>query len=166
MTDYSRFSTRKRIGIDAGHRVPDHGSKCFRIHGHRYEVEAEVVGTLQVEGEERGMTMDFGFIKKYMMEEIHDPCDHKLILAWNDPIISDLAIEGSVAIRVGATAVGTFPTGIDIYCVESSPTAENLARHWFERLGPRITKHTDGEAFLKSITVWETPTSVAKYPAD
>ena len=40
------FEITREIGLDAAHRVPDHASKCFHIHGHRYTVFATVEGHL------------------------------------------------------------------------------------------------------------------------
>ena len=40
----NRCELTRRIGIDMGHRVPDHGSKCRNPHGHRYEILATCEG--------------------------------------------------------------------------------------------------------------------------
>ncbi|MHB8760606.1 MAG: 6-pyruvoyl trahydropterin synthase family protein, partial [Thiobacillus sp.] len=29
----------RRLEFDAGHRIPNHGSQCRHLHGHRYALE-------------------------------------------------------------------------------------------------------------------------------
>jgi 6-pyruvoyltetrahydropterin/6-carboxytetrahydropterin synthase len=143
------YRITREIGIDAGHRVPQHGSKCRSLHGHRYTIQATCEGPLAQAGEETGMVLDFGFLKDEMMGEIDEPCDHALIL-WNqDPLI------GILTGQEGCTK---------LYQVAFSPTAENLARHWFERLAPRVAARTGGRATLTNLRVLETPNCWADYP--
>lgn len=163
----SFFTITREIGIDAGHRVTYHGSKCRNIHGHRYTVQATCKGTLAIEGEEEGMVQDFAFLKEIMMGEIDDPCDHGLILWVQDPLLA--ALPGVQSLDVEKVRREHYQLtrwdGGKLYVINSVPTAENLARHWFDRMAPRITKSTEGRAYLYSITVYETPNCSAEYPA-
>ncbi len=62
------YTMSREIGIDAGHRVPTHGSKCKNLHGHRYTIQAICkAGFLQSEGEQKAMVIDFGFLKEEML---------------------------------------------------------------------------------------------------
>ena len=144
----SVFSITREIGIDAGHRVPLHGSKCRSLHGHRYTVQATCEGTLAEAGEQDGMVLDFGFLKDEMMVEIDTPCDHALILWCEDPL---------VGVLTGHEGCGK------LYVLNSTPTAENLARHWFERLAPRVVARSEGNATLVNIRVFETPNCWADF---
>jgi 6-pyruvoyltetrahydropterin/6-carboxytetrahydropterin synthase len=153
-----KFQITREIGIDAGHRVTYHGSKCRNVHGHRYTVQATCEGPLYREGEQQGMVLDFGFLKEEMMSEIDEPCDHGMILWDQDPLVP-LFLPQSFTVT---GSVNHGPMG-KVYIVPFVPTAENLARHWFERLAPRVTARTKDQAWLKSITVWETPNCMAKY---
>src|SRR5262245_26860983 len=83
------FEITREIGIDAGHRVTWHGSKCRNLHGHRYTVQALGSGPLGGEGEQLGMVLDFGFLKEEMLAEIDAPCDHGMILWIDDPILRE-----------------------------------------------------------------------------
>jgi len=47
--------------------------------------------------------------------------------------------------------------------VPFQPTAECLARHWFERLASRVASRSDGMAELVRVSVWETPNCRADY---
>ena len=76
----------REIGIDMGHRVPDHGSKCRNPHGHRYQIIATCRGPiLDISGnEENGMVVDFGNLKKYMMDILDSVFDHGFLITYKD----------------------------------------------------------------------------------
>ncbi len=136
----------RKIEIDAGHRIPDHASKCKNLHGHRYVIEATCRGPLFDAGEQRGMVIDFGFLKALMVEHIDGPCDHGTILYQGDELV--------------AAWQSWFGK---VYIIDTIPTAENLARHWFELLAPEVVARTDGAATLVNIRVWETPNCYADF---
>jgi 6-pyruvoyltetrahydropterin/6-carboxytetrahydropterin synthase len=136
----SGYIVTKEVEFDAGHRVPDHNSKCFNVHGHRYRVRAYVEATeLQLMGSSKGMVVDFGDLKM-ALNEICGQFDHKLLVFTADPIAPDLmGLPGAVG-------------------VPYTPTAENIARDWYDRL-----THVVPWGRLKQIVVWETPSSRAVY---
>lgn len=142
-----RFQITRRIEIDAAHRVPDHQSKCFNIHGHRYVIEATCEGRLAHAGAEKDMVLDFGFLKEEMVRHIHDPCDHAMIASTADPLLLQIQ-----------------PACGKLYLIVGSPTAEVLARHWYDLLAPTIQRITHGRAKLACIRVYETPNCYADYP--
>lgn len=162
-----RFQITREIGIDAGHRVPDHGSKCRNQHGHRYTIHATCTGELALSGEEAGMVMDFGFLKDLMIEVIDKNCDHANILYIHDPLAARLydgyCVDTQVAVRNHGYARVQGHGGW-LYLVPFSPTAENLAAHWYGRLAPLVTQRSQQRAALTKITVWETPNCFASYP--
>lgn len=163
------YEITREIGLDAGHRIALHGSKCQNVHGHRYRVLATITGPLVEEGSESGMVVDFGFLKDYMMTTIHDYCDHRLILGRDDPLVNFL-IEDEVA---GIPEIGDRGTycvttleaivGFALYVIKETPTAENLAEHWFVRLDSLMRARGIDRAHLKSLTVFETPNCYAVY---
>ncbi len=137
----------REIGIDAAHRVPDHGSKCRHVHGHRYTVQATCAGTLQTVGAQTGMVLDFGFLKDEMMSVIDEPCDHAMLVWCEDPLLD------------------RFQDCCGKLCIiPYVPTAENLARYWFDLLEPRVDSRTRGLARLARLRVYETPNCWADYP--
>jgi 6-pyruvoyltetrahydropterin/6-carboxytetrahydropterin synthase len=127
----------RRIEFDAGHRVPMHDGKCRNPHGHRYVVEAHITGPVAVDG----MVLDFGIIKQRMVETIHDPLDHKFIVAATDhEMLRDLA---------------DWPLVVLPY----PPTAENLAHWCFYQLDAVLA-----DPFrVGRMVVWETPNGRAEY---
>lgn len=151
----------KTIGLDMGHRIPDHHSKCRHLHGHRYTVTATVTGELAAEGSQAGMVMDFGFLKGAMLEAIHDPYDHKLALYAGDPLVPFFG-----------RRLPDYLRGLDLdhslVVVSEIPTAENLAQLWYESLEGQIDDRIHSalipeEVRLVRLEVQETPTSVAVY---
>jgi 6-pyruvoyltetrahydropterin/6-carboxytetrahydropterin synthase len=154
----------RRIEIDAAHRVPRHHSKCRNLHGHRYVVEAWCQGPLD-DGTQDGMVIDFGFLKEEMVSIIDDPCDHSAIFSVDDPILDILLddrrdVQHEVGLEGYAQRIAAFGK---IYIIPGVPTAENLARHWFDRLEARVCVRTAGRAQLGLVKVWETPNCWASY---
>lgn len=143
-----KFEITREIGIDAAHRVPDHASKCFNLHGHRYTILATCRGPLIDSGEQTGMVVEFGFLKEEMMAVCDTPADHATILWEGDPMLEGLR-----------------PYLGKLVVLPVVPTAENLARYWFDLLAPRVVERSLGHAHLAYLTVWETPNCHARYPA-
>src|SRR4051812_30832616 len=84
------FRITKTIEFDYGHRIPDHKSKCFNVHGHRARVKATVEGPLHVFGSSTGMVQDFSELKEAMMDEIHQRFDHCFLAVTEDPLFKTL----------------------------------------------------------------------------
>ena len=170
------FNIMRSIEIDAAHRVPEHGSGCRNLHGHRYKIEAYCKGELATEGEQQGMALDFKFLKEEMMRHIHDPCDHGMMLRYNDPLLELLAPNIAAMAEVVAMKDvyhdGMFLAdnsmwnkGLKLYILPMVPTAENLAKHFYCKLFEHIKHRSDDRAKLARIRVWETPNCFAEYPA-
>ncbi|MBY0431940.1 MAG: 6-carboxytetrahydropterin synthase [Rhodospirillales bacterium] len=172
----STYTVTRGIAIDAGHRIMTHGSKCRHLHGHRYVVEAECQAGHLVEdgGEQTDMVLDFGFLKEEMLARIDAFCDHGFIaniadsalLAMFAPKEEEAGWQRRCAAEVRAH--GFFLDecnclGTKLYLVPFNPTAECLARHWFERLEEPVRRRSGGLARLVRISVWETPNCRADY---
>src|SRR5688500_13961956 len=82
-------SITRKIEIDAGHRIPDHKSKCRNAHGHRYVLEASVEGPLSQSGSDQGMVQDFGDLKAILMQAVGVPWDHGFLVWVNDTLMRD-----------------------------------------------------------------------------
>jgi 6-pyruvoyltetrahydropterin/6-carboxytetrahydropterin synthase len=142
------FIVSKEVEFDAGHRVPNHESKCRNPHGHRYKVRVSISGDLvdTPGAPDEGMLADFGNMKSIMMQSIHDPLDHGFIVYEGDDLMRRAIYNGD---QDWKTIV--FPY---------IPTAENLALWCYEKLEGAVRAMGFS---LDSVTVWETPTSVATY---
>lgn len=172
MAAENRFSITRKVELDAGHRVPLHDSKCKNIHGHRYVVEATVGSHHLVgKGSETGMIMDYGFLKQLMVEYIHDVYDHALILAVQDTTLLDVLLPHGHDFRKIPTDLNPpFVTydrvGSKLVIVPEVPTAENLAKQWYDILKPPVMKKLNwaAGARLDRVRVFETPNCWADYP--
>lgn len=157
------YAITREIAIDAGHRVTNHGSKCKNLHGHRYVIQATCIGPLEEDGMSEGMVLDFGFLKEEMLAVIDAVCDHALIL-WQDDELLKILNNDNEFYRTSSEAIQSSGIGGKLYIVPFVPTAENLARHWFELLFPKVRHRTHGKASLTRIRVYETPNCWADYP--
>lgn len=102
----------------AGHRVLGHENKCRHLHGHNYRVHF----TIQSEDglDSIGRVIDFSMIKLFLCEWLELNWDHKTLLYKEDPLVEELK-------KI---------TPQDIVTVPFNPTAENMARHLVEQVGP------------------------------
>lgn len=153
----------KQIEIDMGHRVMNHKSKCKNIHGHRYKIEVGVDDKIITEKgvSNEGMVIDFGDLKKIMMNEIDEVYDHGFIMSKEDDLlmkIFDVEIMGEVKNANRYVSLNNIDSKIIV--VDFIPTAENLAKHWFDIIKGELEKI---KIKLKFVRVWETPTSSAIY---
>jgi 6-pyruvoyltetrahydropterin/6-carboxytetrahydropterin synthase len=167
----STFNITKEIGLDMGHRVTNHASKCRNVHGHRYRVEAVIGGNLFNEGSQEGMVLDFGFLKQALTEAIHDVCDHGMMFWSKDPVLESLDPElkkmaDSLILQSKSYACITTqhePGFGKLLISNFVPTAENLSKYWFEVLQVKINEMGYPQVQVVEMRVWETPTSLAIY---
>jgi 6-pyruvoyltetrahydropterin/6-carboxytetrahydropterin synthase len=148
------YFVSKEVEFDAGHRVPNHASKCRNPHGHRYKVRATFTGALvnRSGASDEGMVIDFGDISTMLQEHVHDVYDHGFIVYENDLLKEALLNFGEES-----------ETRYKIVVVDWIPTAENMAKEIFEDLYPEVTELYGEQVSLYRIDVHETPKSVATY---
>lgn len=141
----------KWIEFDAGHRVPNHTSKCRNPHGHRYRVEVFVGGEVIDDpfAPDDGMVIDFGVVKELLMEHVHDVLDHGFMVHVDDTAM----LHG---LELGQDKDGNW----NVVVMMKVPTAENIAEWVAERLGPLLAER---RVRLSCVTVNETPTSSATF---
>lgn len=128
--------------FDAAHFLAGYQGKCRNIHGHRFRallfVESE---TLREDTQERGMCMDFSIVKqawKEMLEEY----DHNFLIETGS-----LQTDTMKALRA---------EGFSIMELPFRPTAENLAKHFYEKM--------EQMGFpVSQVQVYETPNNCATY---
>jgi len=153
------FTIQRQIEIDAGHRVPYHDSKCRYLHGHRWRIVAHVESPELVAPDPKrpdsGMVVDFGEIKRVLMEEIHNKFDHRLILWAEDPLFEAHPDPGLFMNVLGYANIHD-----SIRTIPTIPTSEGLAQYWAGLVAPGL----QGAHFrLVQLDVWETPNSCATY---
>ncbi|MBT4762702.1 MAG: 6-carboxytetrahydropterin synthase QueD [Bdellovibrionaceae bacterium] len=139
----------KQIEFDAGHRLPNHASKCKNLHGHRYQIDITIEGEINdIEGHtEQGMVVDFSVIKQVAEETILKPWDHAFFVYKNDSAVLDFLNTMSDH----KTIITDLP-----------PTAEYLAQLAFDNISLSFKQHSGDRVKLKSLKLYETPTSWAE----
>lgn len=111
------WQAKRYHDISCGHRVFQHESKCAHLHGHNYRVhftcEAEELDNI-------GRVIDFSDMKSRLCVWLEDHWDHKTLIWENDPWAKVLPeIDPTIVI------------------VPFNPTAENIAQHLVEVIGPQ-----------------------------
>ncbi len=103
--------------ISCGHVVWGHESKCQHLHGHNYRVHFHVSG----ERDAIGRVLDFGVIKDRLCLWLEQEWDHRFLIWDQHPLTAALA--------------ALDPVGV--VALPFNPTAENMARHLLEVIGPQ-----------------------------
>lgn len=147
------LTVTKEFTWDMAHMLEGHLGLCINVHGHTYKMHVTVESRnpegVMTAGPATGMVCDFKDLKTVVNELIVAPLDH----AFMYNIHSDDVVERRVAQILVESNRKTVP-------VDYRPTAENMAKSFYELL--------DGAFAAKpyrvvEITVWETPTSFARY---
>jgi 6-pyruvoyltetrahydropterin/6-carboxytetrahydropterin synthase len=139
-----KITITRRLEFDAGHRIPDHQSKCKHLHGHRYALEVTLSGdVIQQDGNpQNGMVMDFSAVKAIAMTHVVDVWDHAF-----------LVYEGDHAILNFLNSIPGHRTVV----LNRVPTAENLAQLAFEILAPLYQDTYGNHLQLEQVRLYETP---------
>ena len=128
--------------FDGAHFLYGYDGKCRNIHGHRWNVEAVICGDdLDTETQTRGMLVDFSTFKRDL-KLITEEYDHSLIIERDSLKSETLAALAAEDIKMNVLDV--------------RPTAENLARLFYEKL-------CDMGYHVYEMTVYETPENCATY---
>lgn len=146
----AQLSIAKRLEWDAGHRLLKHGGKCQHLHGHRYAAVIEV-GPSKFRGVHRdykgvddvGVVVDFSVVKREVGGWIDERWDHGYIAQKEDPF-------GKLAEELG----------MKVYWMDRAPSAENLAEELYCVAKVLLEPH---HVVVRSVSIWETPTSVALF---
>ncbi|VVB51659.1 6-pyruvoyl tetrahydropterin synthase [uncultured archaeon] len=116
--------TAKRYhDICAGHRVVGHEGKCRNLHGHNYRI------TFTCQADELdnvGRVVDFSVINSTLCQHLETEWDHRMLI-WNEDPLLDRD-EGACLQHLDPTVV----------IVPFNPTAENIAKHLVEVVGPMV----------------------------
>lgn len=128
--------------FDSAHFLSGYEGKCGNLHGHRWQIEAEVCGEdLKDKGPARGMVVDFKDIK-VALKTIADELDHAFIYE-----------EGTLGTVLEKEMEAH---GFKLISVTFRPTAECFSKWIFDRLMQMGLP-------VYSVTVYETPTNKAIY---
>lgn len=140
----------RKVEFDAGHRIPDHKSKCRNLHGHRYTLEC-TLGGIPVNDpgkSDHAMIVDFGDLKTIMMDQVGEPWDHAFLVSKFDTNTIE--------------ALAHF-SGHKTVVLSDSPTVEVLARVAHDLIAAAFTSTN---MRLVHTRLYETPNCWADVRAD
>lgn len=138
------FTATKEFKRDMAHRLPTHWWKCFNVHWHTYRALITIEWMeVQSEWYETGMLKDFSNFAP-IKEWIDENRDHSYVWQKDDEVLEFLTQKW-------------FRT----YAMEENPTAENMSKvlYWMCKI---LLKWCS----VKSVRIYETPTSYAEYSED
>ena len=141
-----RITCTRTFGIDVGHRVMRHESKCAHVHGHRYTIEVTCAAD---QLDSVGRVLDFGVVKTEVGAWLDDALDHGYAHHPDDPVGAYLRTQGQKCYAMPV--------------VLGEPTAENLARLVGETAGQLLAVHG---VRVTAVRVWETPNCWADWRAE
>lgn len=140
------YGLKTESSFDAAHFLTDYYGKCENLHGHRWRVVAYLrTPALGEEGTTRDMVVDFGVFKR-ALRALTEELDHTFLVE-----------EGSL--RPSTMAALTQDEGFSLTVLPFRTTAENLARHFCERL------RAEGLPCAQ-VDVYETPLNCATCVVD
>ena len=134
----------RRLEFDAGHRIPNHASRCRHLHGHRYALEVTLSGSvIAAEGAaQQGMVMDFSEVKAIAERLVVEPWDHSFLACRSDTAL--LAF------------LDTLPQHRTVV-FDAPPTAEHLATAAFRILEGAYRDKYGNNLRLERVRIYETP---------
>ena len=136
------YYLKAESSFDAAHFLAGYHGKCSNIHGHHWIVQLRICGnTVQQDGQERGMLVDFSQLKRDL-KALADSLDHTLI--YETDTLRDRTLQALTEDGFSLTEV----------CFR--PTAENFSKYFFDRM-------TELGYHVAEATVYETPNNCASY---
>lgn len=137
--------------ICAGHRVVGHESKCRHLHGHNYVFHFHVQPntnalngaayysdpTMALDGV--GRVIDFSVVKTTLCQWLENNWDHKFLHWEHDPLINGLVSLIETDNRPGfIEKQDELHFHSSLVALPFNPTAENLAAHMVNVIGPAL----------------------------
>ena len=139
------------IRFDAAH-FATYGGNCEPLHGHSYEVAAEVQGTL---GDDSLVVNFIGL--KAILRDLCKDLDHKFILQAESKVLRIEATETAWKVRTPADNTYVLPRPDVVALPIDNTTAERLAEWFGARLWQWLEGRKASNVRMLSVEVWEGP---------
>lgn len=140
-------SIRVMHNCEMAHRLTKTPGKCQNIHGHSWKV----ILTLTGEIDEKGVIVEFGYLKMAFRDFLNTNFDHHLLLNAEDTWASSFP--------------GIQPGLPGTTLMEGEPTTENFAKVIYDWALKWIVGKIEN-VYSARVEVWETATNCAVYPAE
>ena len=165
MAEGGGFQVRvENIHFDAGH-FATYGGRCEPLHGHSYEVAAELDGTLS----EDSWVVDFVELKS-ILRSISEEIDHRFLLQSQSRVLTIEARGEQWAVSTPEGNCYLLPTRDVVALPVDNTTAERLAQWFCDRLWQELRQRQAGNILAVGVEIWEGPGQRASHrqerPAD
>lgn len=156
------WQAKRYHDISTGHRVVGHENKCRHLHGHNYRIHFVCEARPDCEQlDSIGRVIDFGVIKEKLCMWVENHWDHKF-LAWeHDTMMRTLQRLSERSDEMTQADDKMFYESLVF--VPFNPTAENMAQHLVEVIGPQQLAGTG--VTLVSVHIEETAKCSASFHA-
>ena len=146
----TKIRLTKEFSFEAAHLLGGYDGACREIHGHSYRLFVTVRGIPICEdaNPKSGMVMDFGLLKRIVLEEVTEQLDHAFIVRRtpdNDSLLSAFAARFDRIVQV-----------------DYQPTCENMLADFASRIARRLPPSVE----LFALRLHETATSFAEWYAE
>lgn len=138
------YRISKEFSFSMGHRLSCHDGLCKNFHGHNYKI---IVGLKSYNLNPNGMVMDFSDLKA-ICDNYFKQFDHAMMIYKSD-YDNFMVLQRRMPF-------------LKFISVDYEPTAENMAKDFYEYLKVEILKYK-GEAEIDYVTIYETDSSQATY---
>lgn len=167
------YSVIRTHEICCGHRVVGHESRCRMLHGHNYKFHFKVapkpIDGASVKGDpldQVGRVIDFSVVKSTLCQWLEDNWDHKFLHWEKDNLIKGILelieVENTKPALVRSVGVAGREHFLgSMVALPFNPTAENLAAHMVNVVGPMLLDPYGVE--LVSCTIEETSKCHVEY---
>ncbi len=145
------------IRFSAAHFATYNG-QCEPMHGHSYEVAAEVEGALSQDS----WVVDFSELKA-VLRELVSRLDHRFILQAESRELTIERAEGAWKVRTPAGAAYLLPASDVVALPIDNSTAERLAEHLTTSVFSALAERGYAGVDKVSLEVWEGPEQRASY---
>lgn len=142
----AKIRLTKEFGFEMSHSLWQYDGLCKNIHGHSYKLFVTVLGEpIQDDNNPKnGMVMDFGDLKKIVMEEIVDPLDHSIVFYEKAPVHDLFQVPEMFERR---------------HLTSYQPTCENMIVEFAQKIKARLPERIQ----LHSLKLHETANSYAEW---
>ena len=159
------YEIMKEYGFEAAHQLPNHDGKCRRLHGHSYKTRVWLrgpeLGTGDDANPKEGMLYDFANVSD-IVKPIIDAMDHRFLGAGDEPILF-----AKIVNRIDKSTIISEEFLLDpfedVYPLGVRSTAENIAKHIFDKVLDALLAQAPSGATVVAVEVAETATSWAVY---
>jgi len=126
--------------------------RCEPLHGHSYQVEAQVEGPLTADA----WVIDFHELKA-LLRQAASEVEHKFMLQCKSPVLGIEELAAGWRVRTPAGLEYAFPAADVAALPIENTTAECLAQWFCTKVWGSLQKHSESKVKALFIEVWEGP---------